>query len=242
MDPKDASYTPFPEHSVYSEGNRYDLVKEDHKTLIAGLEAIYDKEAEFSLVDVGCGNGEFLNNVKKVFPNAKLTGYDFAPEFIEVGKAYTGLDGVELICLDIFAIDKTYDVVVCDGVLQIYPDCEKFLQKMLDICNKDGMLLLFGLFNPYDIDVCLQYRDYTFEKYKDLWREDYCMHSQKRVATFLDDKVSTFRFDKAEMNVHLEIRPEDPMRTWTFKDEDGNTIITNGANVILQKHLLTIKR
>ena len=45
------------------------------------------------------------------------------------------------------------------------------------------------------------------------------------------------------MTVELPRKPEAPhSNVWTFKDENGKIIVTNGTNMMLNKTLLTVCR
>ena len=44
------------------------------------------------------------------------------------------------------------------------------------------------------------------------------------------------------MDLGLNYNSEDPIRQWTFRDDSGRNIITNGTNFILNKNSSTIKK
>ena len=147
---KNAKYYPLPSLSPYVKRDRYSEPKEDNKFFERKIREYIDVERAYSVVDLGCANGELLYLLKQKFPHWKLTGYDLTPEFIETGRNFPGLSGVELIVADLFDINRTFDIVVCDSVLQIFPEIQKPLEKLLSICNEGGYIFVIGLFNKYD--------------------------------------------------------------------------------------------
>ena len=169
-------------------------------------------------------------------------GYDFTQEFIDVGNNYIKSDNVKLTKKDIFEVEGAFDIVTSDGVTQIFDDIKKLLGKYLQLCKKGGFVLTTGRFNKYDIEVRMQYCDNTHDEARGIWREDWCFHSQKTIEKLLRNKVADIKFENVDMDLDLNYNSEDPIRQWTFRDDSGRNIITNGTNFILNKTLLTIKK
>lgn len=64
---------------------------------------------------LGLGGGSVSSQVKKYWPQAKLTGVDVDPAMIELGKKYLGLSGVKIIIGDAYDIPSgDFDLVVVD--------------------------------------------------------------------------------------------------------------------------------
>ncbi len=239
---KNAEYHPLPSLSPYVRQDRYSTPKEDHKYFARMLREKIDVKSPVSVIDVGCGNGELLYLLKQEFPHWKLTGYDFTPDFIETGKNFPGLSGVELIVADMFDIDRTFDIVLCDSVVQIFPEIQKPLEKLLSICNDGGHIFVTGRFNKFDIEVRLQYCDNTNEVSKGIWRTDWNQHSRQSIIRLFGSRVQSIEFHDIIMDKDLPLNPDMPINSFTFRDANGKNIITNGLNMILNKTMLIIKK
>ena len=62
-------------NEIYMKRDKYLKPKENFSTLIK-LIAKDKPKSNFTLLDVGCANGELLFNIQKKFKNANLTGID----------------------------------------------------------------------------------------------------------------------------------------------------------------------
>ena len=73
------------------------------------------------------------------------------------------------------------------------------------------------------------------------WRQDCNQHSRKSIARILEGRCQRFEFEDIIMNVEIPRNEAAPhINVWTFKDEHGHIIITNGTNMIMDKSLLTV--
>jgi len=239
---KNAKYRAFPNLSPYSMTDRFENPKEDHKFLANKISKLVDIKSNIKICDLGCGNGEFLYHLNKFYPDWELDGFDFTQEFIDVGNNYIDSDKVNLYKRDIFEVTGEYDVVISDGVTQIFDDVEKILNKYLDLCKEGGVILTTGRFNKYDIEVRMQYCDNTHDEARGIWRSDWCFHSQESIIKIFNNKVKFLEFEEVIMDKDLIFDENDPIRQWTFRDSNGKNIITNGTNFILNKTLLIMKK
>lgn len=237
----ESKYRAIPELSPYTKGDRYELLKEDHKNFIEILKCKIETEKVYDFVDIGCGNGEMLYQFSKVFPHWNYSGYDYTKEFIETAKNFPGLKEVSFQQSDMFEVNSKHDIVFCSSVFQIFEDPEKPLLKLLDLCNDNGFVFVDGLFNKFDIEVKLEYCDNSNEISKGLWRRDWNQHSQTKIQSILNNKVSSFEFLDVPMNLDMECNIKMPINRFTFRDQFGNNIITNGTNLMMNRVLLIIK-
>jgi len=242
MEHSKAKYKPFPSISPYVTINRYEKLKEDHRFIKKRIQRLFNKSSAINIVDIGCGNGEFLYNLRKEYPNCNLTGFDVTEEFINTGKNFPGLKGVRLERKELLEVDEIFDLVICSGTFQIFTDIKQPLDKLLSICKKGGYLFIDGLFNKYDIEVRMQYCDNSNPITKGIWRTDWSQHSQSSIKMFLEGKVESVEFDEVVFDLDLPMNPAMPINKWTFKNSQGKTLITNGTHLISNKTLMTIKK
>ena len=242
MSEKKAEYKAFPEFSPYLKSDRYENPKEDHKFILSIIKKFYDKNSLIEVCDLGCANGDLLYLINRNFPKWKLTGFDFTKEFIEYANSIEDLKEIKFIHEDLFKVKGNYDIVLSDGVTQIFPDIEKTINKYLDLCKDGGYIITTGRFNKYDIEVRLQYCDNSNPHTKNIWREDWCQHSRTSVYNLFSDKVKKLEFIDVIMDKNLPQDSSSPINQWTFRDAEGNNIITNGTNLMLNKTILLIKK
>lgn len=88
-----------------------------------------------SVLDVGCGRGDFLRYVAKTRPDAKLTGIDFAPNEHETIRFWQG----DVIAMD---IPERFDVVLSLSVIEHVRDCVAFARRMAELTKPGGTTIV----------------------------------------------------------------------------------------------------
>lgn len=97
-----------------------------------------------NVIDVGCGTGHLLRELKKRHPEINIVGTDFSEESISVSKQIN--ETGEFFLMDIFNIPSEqlgkYDYVICSEVLEhlLYP--EKALQNIIKLANENAAIIL----------------------------------------------------------------------------------------------------
>ncbi len=238
-----AKWLAAPETSPYITTDRFHRPKETFKCVVRNLKAQTEPGRSYQLLDLGCANGEFLYYVKREFPNWELSGVDITPQYIETAKRSGRLDGVNLKVGDLFTASGTYDVVTMLGTFPLLDAMEPALETMLSLCAPGGWIFADSYFNKFEVE-CLRwvFCDNSAPTTKDLWRMSYAQYPRSKVREFLKDKTSEVVFEDVEM---VEI-PRDPsaphLKVWTFKDEHGRNIATNGTNLILDVAMLICRK
>jgi len=95
-----------------------------------------------NIVDIGCGPGALLNELKKRYQNSRLTGLDFSESAILYAKKK--MHGISFEIKDICQqqIDKKYDVIFCTEVLEHLLNPLPFLKKLLTMMTDNGVVIL----------------------------------------------------------------------------------------------------
>jgi SAM-dependent methyltransferase len=236
-------YDPMPNLSPYMKKDRYETPKESFKQIAAKIKQNIKKDEQKELIDIGCANGEFLYYIKQNFSNWKLTGIDITPEFIKTGLEFKGLEGVDLKVKDLFDLRGEYDIVCSMGTFNVFREAEKVLDKFLEICRPGGIIVSDGLFNQYDVDSILLFCDNSKPESQGNWREGFNQHSQQRIKKHLKGKVSKVEFEDMIMGVEIPYDPGAPdINAFTFRDSAGKVMVTNGANILNNKTVMTIHK
>ncbi len=112
------------------------------KTLFAFFETkrinLYGKK----IIDIGCGTGHCLQQIKTHYSNVVLTGTEFSDEAIKI--ASTVSDGIPIIKMDIArqALNDKFDIVLCQQVLEHIADSEAALRNLWTMTAPLGLLVI----------------------------------------------------------------------------------------------------
>lgn len=89
-----------------------------------------------SLIDVGCGNGEFLRGVNKLIPGRRLAGADISQAVIEQNRIR--MPDMEFFTLDLDneSLPKKFDVVVCMEVVEHCTDYRQAIKRLAEITEQ----------------------------------------------------------------------------------------------------------
>lgn len=197
------------------------------------------------IIDIGCANGEFLNFLKKNRPNNFYIGVDSNSAFLKVAKQNKNLNNVKFIKKDLFSLKKNNlsDISICMGVSHLLKDIRKLINKLLMITKNNGIVVIDGFFNEYDIDTITYFKDYSsFKNIK--WRNDFNQFSMRTIENFLrKKKLKNFNFVKAELRskVSKDHFKKPHHFIWTEKNGKKN-IVTNGTNIFLKRKFLIINK
>ncbi|KON98332.1 hypothetical protein AF333_03020 [Aneurinibacillus migulanus] len=121
-------YSIFPEEISYNDG-RYRLVEE-----------VLGENKFHKVVDIGCGKGRYIKNLKEKYPEAELYGVDISDKMLGyLPKGVTPLLGT---LLNIPLMDKEVDMAFCVEALEHAVDIPKAIQEMGRIVKEDGVLII----------------------------------------------------------------------------------------------------
>ena len=89
-----------------------------------------------SVLDAGCGRGDFLRHLRARRPDLDLTGIDVSPN--------DEVDGITFIQGDFqtYAFDKQYDVVVSLAVIEHLSDVKVFARRVAELTRPSGVTVI----------------------------------------------------------------------------------------------------
>lgn len=97
-----------------------------------------------SVIDLGCGNGYFLNKVKQERVNMVLMGLDISPIAIKQLNDFYGIDGIvsKLPEISLPIADEMFDYVVMNEIMEHVEDEKSLMFNAFRICKKDGYVIV----------------------------------------------------------------------------------------------------
>ena len=104
-------------------------------------------------LDVGCAAGEQIYYLQKQFPDATFCGLDISAPLVNRARHRNPKSHFTIgSALDAKSfIPAQFDVVYSTGTLSIFDDPEPFIENLLFWASNDGVILVFSLFNEYEI-------------------------------------------------------------------------------------------
>jgi len=212
--------------------------KEHEKELQLKIEAEFPN---FSgrLLDIGCANGAFIELISRRFPEAQYTGIDSSPEMIRVAQSREIKGSCEFFVADALTFNQgiDYDIIIASGILSIYDDFQEPLSNWISRLTESGVLFVFGCFNSRNIDAIYRYRNNEYGDGE--WESGLTSFSIETVGKFLQQLELSYVFDRFNLSIDLAEDPN-PIRTYTRKTLDGETIIMNGANIVTELFFLSV--
>jgi len=102
-----------------------------------------------SILDIGCGTGNYTKLLKSKFPKAKIKAVDISAEMIEVAREKLGERKVEFIVADAesFNLEEEFDLISSNASFQWFQDLKSDLTRYKEALKRGGFIL-FSTFGP----------------------------------------------------------------------------------------------
>ncbi len=113
-----------------------------------------------SILDIGCGTGNYTRLLKSRFPQAKIKAVDISAEMIKVAKEKLGSEDVEFIVADAesLSLEEEFDLISSNASFQWFGDLKSDLTRYKQALSKGGFIL-FSTFGPetfFQLHSCLE--------------------------------------------------------------------------------------
>ncbi len=89
----------------------------------------------FSLLDVGCGTGAALREIKRQYPHASLFGCDLVMEHVEIARQMNG-NHAHFYQAAIHEVSDRYDIIYVSNILEHLTDWRQALEGLLALCRR----------------------------------------------------------------------------------------------------------
>ncbi|OUO70484.1 SAM-dependent methyltransferase [Thomasclavelia spiroformis] len=106
-----------------------------------------------NVLDVGCGTGEVLSIIRKLYPTALLYGIDISEEMLKKAEEKK-IDNLNLYLGDAEHLpfeNARFDVLICTDSFHHYPKPQKAVSEFYRVLDNDGYLLLADFVKPFPI-------------------------------------------------------------------------------------------
>ena len=105
-----------------------------------------------TILEIGCGTGNFTSLLADKFPAAKIVALDFSPEMIAKASHKLNKNTIEFICAEgeeflEKAADKSFDLIASNGSLQWFTDHDRSIKNIARILLPGGTFLC-SIFGP----------------------------------------------------------------------------------------------
>ena len=206
------------------------------KLLRALLAERLDAARAYSVLDIGCGNGNTMFHLRAHHPHWTFLGVDVVPELVEDGRRlFEGIDGVELEVADAHTVDeqlagRRFEVVLLWRVLQGLSDWSRALAAAFRLAAPGGHVIVSTLVNDADVDLALTMRDYTAAG--EVKEAPLRIFSGPRVEAACRELGAT-ELEVTPFAIQVDLpRPETGLNTFTVPLADGHRLQYAGGALV----------
>ena len=197
-----------------------------------------------SLIDIGCGNGDFLKYISKRFVGKKYIGTDIHKSLIKQNKKKHKNIKFYYDNINLAKSQLKADIVHATGVINIFDKVEKFLKNIILRCNSKGQIFIIHYFNDYDLDYLVRYRNNKFSKTNLIEEQGWNVFSKSTISRILNQnkKVKKFRFIEIKFpkNINVKKNKQDLCISWSVNFKNCKYFI-NGLGFLNKIYLLKIE-
>jgi len=212
---------------VYLE-DRYEKPKHMFVVMADKIAPQIDGKSQTSLLDVGGATGEFVYYLHKRFPDLKVSCLEYDSKLVSRGRER--LPTCNFVTGDANNMDEfsnnQFNIVTMIGTMSIFNNFEPSLSECIRTAKPQGIIYVVGQFNDFPVDALIQWR---YSNSTGPYNTGYNLFSKETISAFLtqEEKVTSWDFEKFSLPFDLK-KQEDPIRTWTELNNQGERIFRNG--------------
>ena len=226
--------------------NRFRSLKEHEKQMIKLIKK-YNNKKKINVLDLGCADGIFLQNLSKFLKIENLTGVDLDGRLIKVAKSRTYqckknyfyklnitnyLSGKNLL-----KNKNLFDVVILSGVLAFFIKRYKILNNINKILKKGGRIYCFDRCIEKNIDI--QYKVKLSGNKK--WDKTYYVPSLRTHKNTIHNFFSNIIIKR--FKIPFDIKNQNTVySSYTIRLKNNNRLIRTHYNFINELYFLTAKK
>ena len=214
---------------IYIKDGKSFEVKQIYIDISKIISSCFDKTEDIAVLDVGCASGELLFFLKQNLGlQTKPVGFDYNKHLIYNAISRFGIDDFEFLIGDVadFKSSGKFDVIVLTGVLACFDDFHFPLNNVVRHLKEGGLLLVFGRFNEFDIDVRIEFKVGD----NGVWSGGYNLFRLPEVVRFIEKLGLNVVCKDFVLPFDLE-KGLNPVKSWTV-DLDGVQWQMNGLHLV----------
>ena len=133
--------------------DRFAIVQSDVARQLAAMLPAADTTTETgTILEIGCGTGNFTKVLADRFPDAGIQALDFSPEMLDQARLKQQNNNIEFICDEAEQFlqkspEQSFDLVASNGALQWFSDIDGALDNIARILRPKGIFLC-SIFGP----------------------------------------------------------------------------------------------
>ena len=196
-----------------------------------------------NILDVGCATGALLAYLKQHFPGWTMTGIEPDARLVEEAKSANPdlfFDVGTATQLESIWTD-TFDAILSTGVFGIFDpeDAQQVLSEMIRCTKKNGVICILANFNDHPADVIVKFAKHH-NGLSNEWESGWNIYAEITMRSWLKDMAQSVEFLPFTLTVDQPPK-DDPSRSFTFKDENGKRMITNGLRILANLQYCVIR-
>lgn len=103
----------------------------------------YIKNDGIKVLDLGCGTGELIFELKNKFNNFEITGIDFSEKMLEISKKRNpSAKHLKMDASELNVLDSKYDIIVCTHSMPYYKEPKNVFKHLNNLLSDEGKLLI----------------------------------------------------------------------------------------------------
>jgi len=125
------------------------------RRLAEKLPETHENQNSKTILEIGCGTGNFTSMLADRFPKARIVALDFSPEMIAIARHKLNKPNLEFICAEgemylHDARERSFDLVVSNGSLQWFSDIARAMHNIARILTLGGSMFC-SIFGPQSL-------------------------------------------------------------------------------------------
>lgn len=196
------------------------------------------KRQAFSLIDVGCASGAFINYITQELNISACSGVDISEKHLALAKKQMPhITWIKDSLLKPKKMHKSkYDVCTIFGTLAIFNDLRIVLKNLTKLIKPNGTLYIFEFINDDPIDLVEKHRRVTSSR-NGPWETALNLWSLQTYKNNLKGfKIKTYDF-KMPFAIAKTL---DPLRAWTIETKSNKHQVIVGTSQLLNFKILEI--